>query len=314
MEEGRKRGRPRAGSGVRRGQSASSRFKSRSPSRSSVSPAPPGMSSITKLHPAPKNKGQREAFGLSPLKSPSRTPFSPIPISGTTWLYPTVFPYPVLPPSMTETSNQQKDGRAAGRPRKQEFKKGERTSPRPPPMDDLQYSSKVYELNGLNPHVHRTLPLPGKDEEMTPRAAQGSGSKSADCLNSRHFEREFALPLFESYIARADVGEDQDGGLEAMVASITGEEPQKWHELAYQRASQGANPGKPSARGVRERLPQDHLGGEAESEYNVGGARAVSFTTTHREALEVDAELELADDETSSEMTMEDVKPTRRRR
>ncbi|KAI5449104.1 hypothetical protein NCC49_005331 [Naganishia albida] len=231
-EEPRKRGRPRAGSGVRRGASAGSRFISKSPSRTSISPGPTGRPSMTRLH-HPK-RSQREVPAPSPLKSPSQTPFSPVPISGTTWLYPAVFPYPVLPPSMTETSNQLKDGRPARRSRKQEFKKGERTSPRPPPMDDLQYSSKVYEMNGLNPHVHRNVPVSGKEGETGPEAAhRGSGSKSADCLNSRHFEREFSLPFFESYIAHADTTEERDNGLEAMVRSVSGEETQKWQELAY---------------------------------------------------------------------------------
>lgn len=316
VEEPRKRGRPRAGSGVRRGQSAGSKFISRSPSRNSVSPGPTGRPSMTKLHPNSKSKSQREAFALSPLKSPSRTPFSPVPISGTTWLYPTVFPYPVLPPSMTETSHQLKDGRPAGRSRKQEFKKGERTSPRPPPMDDLQYSSKIYETNGLNPHVHRSLPMSGKDDESTPQAIhRRSGSKSADCLNSRHFEREFSLPFFESYIAHADATEDQENGLEAMVASMSGEDTQKWHDLAYQRATKGVNPEYSSSVPVGgDRLRLQLLAEQTESEDASGPTRAVSFTTTHREALEVDAGLDVSDEETSSEMTMEDVKPTRRRR
>jgi hypothetical protein len=185
-------------------------------------------------------------------------------------------------------------------------------------MDDLQYSSKVYETNGLNPHVHRNMPRSGADEDTAPQAAhRGSGSKSADCLNSRHFEREFSLPFFESYIAHADGPDEHESGLEAMVRCVSGEETQKWHELAYQRASKGVKLEPPTpVNAAADRVRLHQLANEAESERTDTSAapRAVSFTTTHQEALEVDAVLDVSDDETSSEMTMEDVPPVRRRR
>jgi hypothetical protein len=158
--------------------------------------------------------------------------------------------------------------------------------------------------------------MSGKDDESTTQSThRGSGSKSADCLNSRHFEREFSLPFFESYIAHADAADDQDSGLEAMVASISGEETQKWHDLAYQRASRDVKPDQPPMRAVGDHLRLRQLADQTESEDTLEPTRAVSFTTTHREALEVDAGLDLSDDETSSEMTIEEnVKPRRRRR
>jgi hypothetical protein len=175
-------------------------------------------------------------------------------------------------------------------------------------MDDLQYSSKVYESNTLNPHVHHNQPSPDKDDHQPEQSNRGSGSKSADCINSRHFEREFALPLFESYIAHnPETPEDQESGLETMVRSLAGEETQKWFELVYARAGDGST----SADRVR---PSHHQSGD-NLQRNPGMAhRAVSFTTTHQEALEVDEELGLVDPETSSEMTVEDVALPRRRR
>lgn len=202
---------------------------------------------------------------------------------------------------MIETQQQQfKEGKSSGRSRKQEFKKGERTSPRPPPMDDLQYSSRVYELNSLNPHVHHGKPTEGKDGNQPERSTQGSGSKSADCLNSRHFEREFALPLFESYIAHAETLDEPESGLEAMVGTLAGRETQKWFELAYARIEKG------TTRSNRETAPNSHNGATSRRAHETTVNRAVSFTTTHREAQAVEEELGFMDPETSSEMTVED--------
>lgn len=173
-------------------------------------------------------------------------------------------------------------------------------------------------MNGLNPHVHRNVPVSGKEGETGPEAAhRGSGSKSADCLNSRHFEREFSLPFFESYIAHADTTEERDSGLEAMVRSVSGEETQKWQELAYQRAIKGVKlESATTVNTAAEHLRLHQLADEAGTEQTITQptTRAVSFTTTHQEALEVDAGLDVSDEETSSEMTMEDVHPVRRRR
>ncbi|GHJ86731.1 hypothetical protein NliqN6_3133 [Naganishia liquefaciens] len=305
-EPSRKRGRPRAGSNVGRGRSVSLRYKSRSPSRSSVSPATPGLPAVTKLQPTPKGRSQRDATSLHPLNSPSQTPFSPVPMPGTTWLWPAVFPYPVLPPSMMETQ-QYKEGKTSGRSRKQEFKKGERTSPRPPSMDDLQYSSRIYELNSLNPHVHHGQPTGDKARDQPEQSILGSGSKSADCLNSRHFEREFALPLFESYIARAEMLDEPESGLEAMVGTLAGEETQKWYELAYARVGKGAR--RPDRENASDSYSKETPRRASDTTEN----RVVSFTTTHREAQAVEEELGLVDPDTSSEMTAEDTRPTRRR-
>lgn len=176
-------------------------------------------------------------------------------------------------------------------------------------MDDLQYSSKVYESNTLNPHVHHNLPSPDKDDNQPEQSARGSGSTSADCINSRHFEREFALPLFESYIAHnIETPEDQESGLETMVRSLAGEETQKWFELVYARA------GDDTKSADRVRLPHNQSGDDLQADARGMPHRAVSFTTTHQEALEVDEELGLVDPETSSEMTAEDVGRPRRRR
>lgn len=167
-------------------------------------------------------------------------------------------------------------------------------------MDDLQYSSKVYELNSLNPHVHHSLPSQDKDDDQPEPSTPGSGSKSADCINSRHFEREFALPLFESYIAHADTSEEHESGLEAMVGTLAGEETQKWFDLVYARAGKSTRRlpmGDPLRRYSRDR-PQGRSG--------TAVPRAVSFTTTHQEAQAVDEELGLVDPETSSEVTAED--------